>query len=101
MKASVADAAGRDASPSGAAPDTDAPISFETVTQGRCHRVRPIISCPFATATMSDAARRPASRSGLITDFLGVANCCRLACDGGNCDRSLSLGVVRVDTQSW
>jgi hypothetical protein len=56
MKASVAESAGRDASPSGAACDTHASIFFQTVTQGLCCRVRPMISCRFATATMSDAA---------------------------------------------
>ena len=33
--------------------DTDAPIVVQSVTRGRCRRVRPIISCRFATATMS------------------------------------------------
>jgi hypothetical protein len=32
-----------------------APIIVWTATQGRCRRVRPIISCQFATAKMSDA----------------------------------------------
>jgi hypothetical protein len=54
MKASVAEAARRDASPSGAVCDTDAPISFETVTRGRCRRVRPIIGCRFAMDTLSN-----------------------------------------------
>ena len=54
MKAPVADAAGKDASPSGTARDTDAPIIVQTVTRGRCRRVRPIISCRFAADTVSD-----------------------------------------------
>jgi hypothetical protein len=53
MKAPVADAARMDASPTGAACDIRAPISGSAVTRGRCRRLRPIISCPFATATMS------------------------------------------------
>ena len=39
MKASVADAAGKEASSNGAACDTDVPIYFCVVTQGRCRRV--------------------------------------------------------------
>ncbi len=45
MKASVADAAGMDASPTGAACDIRAPICFWAVTRGTCLRVRRIISC--------------------------------------------------------
>jgi hypothetical protein len=52
------DAAGKDASPRETTPDTDAPVIVQSVMRGRCRRVRPIISCRFATATMSDAARR-------------------------------------------
>jgi hypothetical protein len=40
MKASLADAAGMDASPTAVACDTDEPIKIWTVTQGRCRRVR-------------------------------------------------------------
>jgi hypothetical protein len=63
MKAPVADVAVRDASPIGAARDTDAPIFFQSVTQGRCRRSRPIISCRFAMVTMSVAARHVWSTS--------------------------------------
>jgi hypothetical protein len=69
MKTSIADAAGMDASPTGAARDTDASIYSCVVTRGTCRRVRPIISGRFATARMSNAARRPASAIGSITDF--------------------------------
>ena len=55
MKAPVADTTGKDAAPSGAACDIRAPIYFCAVTRGSCRRVRPIISCPFATDTMSTA----------------------------------------------
>jgi hypothetical protein len=48
MKASVADAAGKDAVPSGTARDTRALICFCAVIQGLCRRVCPIISCRFA-----------------------------------------------------
>jgi hypothetical protein len=65
MKVPVAGAAGKDRSPSEAVRDTDAPIKIQTVTRGRCRRVGPIIGCRFATATMSDAARRPAFASGV------------------------------------
>jgi hypothetical protein len=54
MKAPIADAAGRDALPSGTACDSHAPISVSAVTRGRCRRVRLVIRCQFATATMSD-----------------------------------------------
>jgi hypothetical protein len=55
MQAPVADVAGMDASPSGAACDTDVPIKIQTVTRGSCRRVRPVIRCRSAAATMSDA----------------------------------------------
>jgi hypothetical protein len=43
MKTSIADAAGKDGSPSGTTPDMVAPIIIQTVTRVRCRRVRPII----------------------------------------------------------
>jgi hypothetical protein len=58
MKAPVANAAGKDASPSVVACDTRAPIYFCAVTRGRCRRLRLVIRCQFATATMSAVARR-------------------------------------------
>jgi hypothetical protein len=54
MKAPVADAAGKDASRSRTTRDTHVPIIIQTVTRGRCRHVRLIISCRFATATMSN-----------------------------------------------
>jgi len=66
MKASVADAAGRDAPPTGAACDIRAPIYFCVVTRGGCPRVRPIVSFRFTADTMS--APCGAAR-GSITDF--------------------------------
>ena len=69
MKTPVADAAGRDASPSGTARDIRAPIIVWSVTQGSCRRVHPIINCRFATATMSAAPWRRASPSESIADF--------------------------------
>jgi hypothetical protein len=69
MKASVADAAKMDASPTGAACDIRAPIYFCVVTRGRCRHVHSIIGCRFAAVTMSAADRRPAPASGSITDF--------------------------------
>jgi len=65
MKAPIPEAAGKDASPSGAVCDTHAPIIVQTVTRGRCRRVRPIVSCRFLAATMS--APCGAAR-GSITD---------------------------------
>jgi len=47
MKATVADAAGRDTLPSGAACDTDAPIKIRTVTRGTFRRAHPIIGLPI------------------------------------------------------
>jgi hypothetical protein len=54
MKAPVADGARKDGSPSGTTSDTCACINVSTVTPGRCRRVRQIISCRFATVTMSN-----------------------------------------------
>ena len=68
MKVPVLDAAGKDGSPSDTARDTRAPIIVNSVTRGLFRRVRPIISCPFATVTMSAAARRMVKASGSMID---------------------------------
>jgi hypothetical protein len=60
MRAPHADAARNDGSSSETNSDTDASIKVGTFTQVRCRRVRPIISCRFATDTMSAAESRVA-----------------------------------------
>jgi hypothetical protein len=57
----------KDGSPSGTTPDTDASNKIQTVTRGRCGRIRPIIKSRFATDTMSDL--RADSERDLMRDF--------------------------------
>ena len=94
MKRPVANAAGMDASPTGTACDTHVPIKIQTVTRGRCCRVCPIISCRFATATMSDAARRLLL---FATVCYGLRICCRRSRTESTAEPSLIAYIAAKD----
>ena len=86
MKASVADAAGMDTSPTGATCDIRAPSIFCAVTRGRCPRVRPDRQLPIRCGHNVRRHSPTAPRSRSITEFSGRGE-------------AISLGVRRQESR--